>query len=55
VSNYRIIDLEIELEMLNAILHVPESGYKWRCLPKEFGNWHTIYVRLKWGVADQIP
>lgn len=34
------------LQVLNAILHVAENGCKWRRLPKEFGNWHTIYTRM---------
>lgn len=34
------------LQVLNAILYVAENGCKWRALPKRFGNWHTIYVRL---------
>ncbi|MDL2318775.1 IS5 family transposase [Eubacteriales bacterium OttesenSCG-928-A19] len=35
------------LEILNAVLYVLENGCKWRCLPKEYGNWNTIYVRLR--------
>lgn len=35
------------LDVLNAILYVMENGCKWRCLPKEFGNWNTIYVRMR--------
>lgn len=35
------------LDVLNAVLYVLENGCKWRCLPKEFGNWNTIYVRLR--------
>lgn len=31
---------------LNAILYVLENGCKWRSLPKEFGPWHTIYMRM---------
>ena len=27
-------------------MYVAENGCKWRALPKEYGNWHTIYVRL---------
>ena len=23
-----------------------ENGCKWRSLPKEYGNWHVIYVRI---------
>lgn len=34
------------LQVLNAILYVAENGCKWRRLPKEFGNWHTIYTRM---------
>jgi len=34
------------LDVLNAILYVLENGCKWRGLPKEFGNWHTIYTRM---------
>lgn len=46
------------LVVLNAILYVAENGCKWRALPKEFGNWNTIYVRLnRWakkGVLDRV-
>ena len=35
------------LDVLNAVLYTLENGCKWRCLPKEFGNWNTIYVRLR--------
>jgi transposase len=45
-------------QLLNAILYVVENGVKWRKLPKEYGNWHTIYVRFnrlaKSGVLDRI-
>ena len=38
---------EIEMiDFLNAVLYIIENGCKWRALPKEFGNWHTIYTRL---------
>jgi transposase len=33
-------------KLVNAILYVTENGCKWRALPKAFGNWHTIYVRM---------
>lgn len=46
------------LAALNAILYVLENGCKWRGLPKEFGNWHTIYTRMsRWaksGVLDRV-
>jgi transposase len=31
---------------LNAVLYVMENGCKWRRLPEQLGNWHTIYTRL---------
>ena len=34
------------LQVLNAILYVAEHGCKWRGLPKRFGRWHTIYMRM---------
>ena len=30
------------LQLLNALLYVVEHGCKWRGLPKQMGNWHTI-------------
>ena len=33
-------------QFLNALLYIVENGCKWRALPKEFGNWHTIYMRF---------
>jgi transposase len=45
-------------QLLNALLYIAENGGKWRRLPKEYGNWHTIYTRLRrWaqhGVLDRI-
>ena len=46
------------LNLINAILYVVENGCKWRALPKIYGNWHTIYVRLnRWsknGVLKRV-
>jgi transposase len=46
------------LQLMNALLYVVEHGCKWRGLPKEFGNWHTIYTRMnRWskaGVLDRV-
>jgi len=46
------------LNVLNAILYVAEHGCKWRGLPKRFGPWHTVYVRMnRWakaGVLDRV-
>jgi transposase len=46
------------LQVVNAVLYVTEHGCKWRGLPKRFGNWHTIYTRMRrWakaGVFDKM-
>jgi len=43
------------LSVLNAILYVLENGCKWRRLPKEFGNWHTIYTRMnRWAKSGAL-
>ncbi|MDD3469854.1 MAG: transposase, partial [Thermoguttaceae bacterium] len=36
---------ECWLGQVKILLHVVENGCKWRALPKEFGNWHTVYMR----------
>ena len=45
-------------QVLDAWLYVYYQGCTWRGLPREFGNWHTIYVRLnRWakaGVLERI-
>ena len=35
------------LEAVNAILYIAENGAKWRRLPEKFGNWHTLYSRMR--------
>ena len=46
------------LQVINAILYVAEHGCKWRGLPERFGNWHTVYTRMKrWsrnGVLERV-
>lgn len=43
------------LQLLNALLHVAEQGCKWRGLPRELGNWHTIYTRMnRWSKAGVL-
>jgi transposase len=46
------------LDVINAVLYVAEHGCKWRGLPERFGNWHTIYTRLRrWaknGVLERL-
>src|SRR5208337_2572111 len=53
-GNVRLTNLQV----LNAILYVAEQGCKWRGLPKRFGRWHTIYMRMnRWaknGVLDSV-
>ena len=45
-------------DFINAILYIAENGCKWRALPREFGNWATIYKRFsRWaknGVMQRI-
>ena len=46
------------MTLINAVLYIAENGCKWRALPEKFGNWHTIYTRLKrWaerGVLERL-
>ena len=46
------------LQVVNAMLYVAEHGCEWRGLPTRFGNWHTIYTRMRrWekaGVLDKM-
>ena len=46
------------LQVANAMLYLAEHGCRWRGLPKRFGNWHTIYTRMRrWakaGVLDKM-
>ena len=43
---------------LQALQYMTENGCRWRALPKEFGNWFTIYRRFRYwidrGVFDRI-
>jgi len=42
-------------QLVNAILYVTENGCKWRGLPKEHGNWHTIYTRMnRWSKSGVL-
>lgn len=46
------------LKFLNAVLYVAENGCKWRSLPKEYGNWNSIYKKAnrwaKQGVLERV-
>ena len=36
------------------VKYVAENGCKWRALPKEYGKWHTIYMRMnRWSKKKQ--
>ncbi len=40
------------LQLLNALLYMVGNGCKWRGLPPQFGNWHTIYTPMnRWSKA----
>jgi len=42
-------------QVVNAILYITENGCKWRALPKSYGNWHTVYVRMnRWSKAGVL-
>ena len=41
--------------VLNALIYRCENGCKWRALPKSFGDWHVIYMRLsRWSVSGVL-
>ncbi|WP_319559150.1 IS5 family transposase [Marispirochaeta sp.] len=48
----------LNLDVLNAVLHIAEHGCKWRGLPERFGNWHSVYMRAnrwaKQGVLEKV-
>ena len=42
-------------QVIDAWLYLLAQGCTWRGLPSEFGNWHTIYVRLnRWAKASVL-
>ena len=46
-------NVEIDnLTFLQALQYIAENGCRWRALPKEFGNWNTIYCRFRYWNAS---
>lgn len=33
-------------QFVEAVLYLARTGSPWRDLPKELGNWHSVYVRF---------
>jgi transposase len=42
-------------DMLNALIYRSKNGCSWRALPKDFGNWHVIYMRFSRWAANGVP
>ena len=43
------------LQVLNALLYVAEQSCKGRGLPKRFGRWPTVYMRMsRWSKSDVL-
>jgi transposase len=46
MSNYQLV---------SAVLYVIKTGCKWRALPKAYGKWRTIYVRVnRWSKSGVL-
>ena len=42
------------LSFFRALQYIAENGCKWRALPKDFGNWNSIYCRFRYWAASGI-
>ena len=41
--------------VVSALIYVLENRCSWRALPKHFGKWHTVYMRLhRWDEAGVL-
>jgi transposase len=40
--------------VLEALMYICRNGCTWRGLPKEYGRWHTIYMRLSRWAAHGV-
>ena len=49
-----LILLCFDLTFLQALQYMTENGCRWRALPKEFGNWFTIYRRFRYWITHGI-
>ena len=46
ISNY---------QFLCALPYIIENGCKWRVMPKEYGNWHSVYMKFsRWSKNGTI-
>lgn len=43
------------LTFIRALLYVAENGCKWRALPREYGNWNSVYKKAnRWAKTGAL-
>jgi len=42
----KVSEAKVRIKM-NALLYILKTGCQWRMLPKEYGNWYTIYEQFR--------